>query len=175
MANTLKWGTDYLLTTMTLDAKGTALYVENNRKLPKLNHYFLVYQVRLFRWSQAAESSPHAGSAVACTSSRCTGLAICIASNVDHLSSSADRQHLCISVLHSDAHHVSLAALKQQNALRFCGICVLAQPQCCVQVGNYTQDRYYYGRLEDMTATANPRPVYFTATANGAALQLVGF
>ena len=37
-----------------------------------------------------------------------------------------------------------------------------------VQVGNYTQDQYYYGRLEDMTADANPRPVYFTTTANGA-------
>ena len=39
---------------------------------------------------------------------------------------------------------------------------------CVLQVGNYTQDQYYYGRLEDMTADANPRPVYFTTTANGA-------
>ena len=39
-----------------------------------------------------------------------------------------------------------------------------------VQVGNYTQDQYYYGRLEDMTSDANPRPAYFTTTANGAPL-----
>ena len=46
MAQSLKWGTDYLLKTMSLDQKGTENYIQRNPKLPKLNHYFLVYQAR---------------------------------------------------------------------------------------------------------------------------------
>ena len=45
MAASLKWGTDYLLKTMSVDSKSTALAAASATG-SKFTHYFLVYQVR---------------------------------------------------------------------------------------------------------------------------------
>ena len=59
MAATLKWGTDYLLKTMSVDTVGTA---KRATKTQKFTHYFLVYQAS----SSSLPASPAKGWSVGC-------------------------------------------------------------------------------------------------------------
>lgn len=157
MAQTLKWSTDYLLETMTLDPTGTASYIAKNPTLPKLNHYFLVYQV----WAPAG---PCACAPCIAPSDRLA----CSHAYVLRASWTLLQATVWLELCFQDPDF----ELSSNTGTRVCEHAAAAaassQAAPSMQVGNYTQDRYYYGRLEDMTADANPRPAYFTTTANGA-------